>query len=330
MANNTLQEMAREVHLYSDGVCPILLCTRFIRDRYRKICDRVLWSFKLARGAFETPASYSTGTVTMTNASTTVTGSSTAWTTAPVSLVGQQLKVNGVVFTITAVGSDTSLTIDQAWMQATTAGMTYIACQAYIGPVPGTTVPGLATWPSDFHGWYSVVDPTNSWKLHLGINSTEIDRIDARRSATGTPYILANGVYNTQMVGVSAGATPFMVYELWPHPLNLRQYMFTYERRIPDLSASTDTPIPIIRSDIIVKGGLADLARWPGTPERRNPMWDQTLINWRSREQEFEAELQKQIVEDQTIMQNDLSFGRDFRYAPIDANFMRSHAFPSY
>jgi hypothetical protein len=309
MAQSTLQEMAREVYLYSAEVAPLPLCQRFIRDRYRKICDRVLWSFKLGRGTFQTPDAYSTGTVTMTNSSAIVAGSGTAWTST---LIGQQLKVNGLVFTITAVGSTTSLTIDQSWYGSTTSGLTYIICQAYITPTP-----------TDFHGWYSVIDPVSSWKLRLGMNSSEIDRIDARRSATGTPYVLCNGVYNT-------ASTPYMVYELWPSPLSIKQYMYTYERRIPDLTAPTDTPYAIIRSDILVKGALADLARWPGTPERKNPMWDTMLINWRSREAEFEAEVQKQIVEDQTIMQNDLSFGRDFRYAPIDANFMQSHSFPSY
>ena len=305
MAQSSLLEMAREVHLTSGEVCPISLAQRWVRDRYRKVNEKNIWSYKLARNTFQTPAAYSTGTVDMTIGSATVAGSDTAWTSA---LIGQQLKINGLVFTVLTVPTATSLTIDQQWLGASVTA-NYLIVQAYITPTP-----------SDFHSFFSVVDPFSSWRLHLGMNSREIDRIDARRSATGVPYLLANGVYNSSQVAA---------FELWPHPLALRQYMYTYERRVPDLNTN-DTPPPIIRSDVLVKGALADLARWPGTPERRNPMYDPYFTQYRIREQEFNEELQKLIVEDQSIMQNDLSFGRDFRYAPIDANFMRSHAFPSY
>ncbi len=313
MAQATLLEMAREVYLYSGEVAPILLCKRWVRDRYRKICDKNIWSFKLNRSTFGTPAAYSTGTITMTNGSAVVTGSSTAWLSAPATLVGQQLKVNGVVFTVLSVATDTSLTVDQPWLSATQAGLTYIACQAYITPTP-----------TDFHAFYSVIDPFSSWRLHLGFNSKELDRIDSRRSSTGVPYILANGVYNNITT-----STAIEMYELWPNPLAQRQYMYTYERRVNDLT-DNDVPPGIIRSDILIKGALSDLARWPGTPEKKNPMFDPQFMQWRIREAEFKEDLDKAMVEDNSIMQNDLSWGRDFRYAPIDANFMQTHAFPSY
>lgn len=309
MANNTLQEMAREVNLYSSEVCPILLAQRWIRNRYRNICERVLWSFKLGRGTFGTPAAYSTGSVTMTNNSAAVAGSGTTFTA---SMVGEQLKVSGYVVTITVYNSATSLTVDQNWLGATTAGLNYTICQAYITPTD-----------TDFHAFYSVVDPVRSWKLHLGFNNSQLDRIDARRNSTGTPYVLANGVYNSNQKAT---------FELWPHPLSQSQYMYTYERRLADLTASTDTPPAIITSDVLVNGALADLVRWPGTADVKNPMFDSSLglVQWRVREKEFEDALQRLIVQDQSIMMQDLSRGNDMRMAPIDANFMQSHSFPSY
>src|SRR6266699_6602726 len=136
MAQASLLEMAREVHLTSGEVCPISLAQRWVRDRYRKVNEKNIWSYKLARSTFQTPQAYGTGTVTMTINSTTVAGSNTAWLSAPITLVGQQLKVNGWVFTITAVTDDVTLTIDQKWLNATQAGQTYIAVQAYITPAP--------------------------------------------------------------------------------------------------------------------------------------------------------------------------------------------------
>ena len=303
MAQATLLEMAREIHLYSDEVCPIPMATRWVRDRYRKICERTLWSFKLGRGTFYTPAEYATGTVTMTNDSTTVTGSSTVWTSTHVS---QQFVVEGTVFTISAVGGNTSLTLDQKWYGATESSLTYSIRQAYITPTP-----------TDFHAFYSVVDVANSWPLQLGINVKEIDRIDARRASTGTPRLLANGVYNSSNAAV---------FELWPHPTALTQYMYTYEKRVTDLVNATDTPPSIIRSDVIVKGALADLARWPGTAERRNPMYDLYFTQWKNREAEFESELNRLIVEDQSILLTDLSFTHGSQIG-VDARYMQNHAF---
>lgn len=304
MAQASLQDMAREIHLYSGEVCPILLCERWIRDRYRKVCEKNLWSFKLGRSAFATTTLYSTGTITLTNASTTVTGSSTVFTAA---MVGQQLKVNGYMFTISTFTSTTSITIDQTWTGATASGQTYSIVQAYITPSP-----------ADFHAFYSVIDPTNNWKLRLGINCQDLDRMDARRSSVGTPYLIANGVYNSSTIPV---------YELWPHASTQKMYTFTYEKRLADLSANTDTPPAIIRSDILVKGALADLARWPGLPERKNPMYDPYFTQFKIREAEFNEELQRAIVEDNSIMMNDLLRSEPTRYYPIDANFMQSHAF---
>lgn len=303
MAQATLNEMAREIHLYSGELAPLLQCKRWIRDRYRSVCEKQIWSFKIARSAFGTTDQYSTGTITLTNASASVVGSGTTFTA---SHVGQQLKVNGFVFTISSFTNTTTIGIDQTWLGATAASNSFQILQAYITPSP-----------TDFHAFYTVIDPTNNWRLRLGFNSHELDRIDARRASAGTPYIVASGVYNSAQVPV---------FELWPHPTAQKMYPYVYERRVTDLTDNI-TPPPIIRSDILVKGALADLARWQGTPERKNPYYDPYLVQWKAREAEFKEELNKAIVEDQSILLTDLSYGNDLAYYPIDANFMRSHAF---
>ena len=306
MAQATLLEMAREVHLYSDEVCPLQLAKRWVRDRYRKVCEKSIWSFKLGRSAFSTTDVYETGTITLTNASVTVTGSGTTFAAAH---IGQQLKVEGYVFTISAVGSGTSLTIDQTWLGATTAALDYEILQAYITPSP-----------TDFHAFYSVIDPTNAWIIRTNFNSKDLDRIDSRRSASGTPRVLANGVVNSSNVEI---------YELWPHMTTQRQYMYTYEKRVADLTDS-DTPPGIIRSDILVQGALADLTRWPGTVDKKNPIFDPYYNQWKIRENEFNAEVQKAIVEDQSIFQTDLTFSSQLNLAPLDSKFMQNHAYPAY
>ena len=63
-----------------------------------------------------------TGTVAVTNASTTVTGTGTAFTTELT--VGDAIKIKAEIFTVSAIASDTSLTLDSAYQGATESGLT--------------------------------------------------------------------------------------------------------------------------------------------------------------------------------------------------------------
>lgn len=74
-------------------------------------------------------ADYTTGTVTATNNSTTITGSGTTWTAA---MVGRWFVVDdptapgqGYWYRISAFNSTTSLTIETSWEGTTSAGVTY-------------------------------------------------------------------------------------------------------------------------------------------------------------------------------------------------------------
>jgi hypothetical protein len=72
-----------------------------------------------------TTADYTTGTVTATQNSATLTGSGTTWTAA---MVGRWFKVDndGYWYRISAFGSTTSLTIESVYEGTTVAGATYV------------------------------------------------------------------------------------------------------------------------------------------------------------------------------------------------------------
>lgn len=70
-------------------------------------------------------SAYSTGTVSVTKGSTAVTGSSTLWS-ANVS-AGQQILLQGIWYTIAAVGSDTGITLAIPYAGSTLSGATYVA-----------------------------------------------------------------------------------------------------------------------------------------------------------------------------------------------------------
>lgn len=74
-----------------------------------------------------TNANYSTGTITVTQDSATVTGSGTSWNTSTNAEVGEYIKLpDGKWYRITAIGSDTSLTIECAYRAGTQSGQSYV------------------------------------------------------------------------------------------------------------------------------------------------------------------------------------------------------------
>lgn len=306
MAQATLREMAREVQQYSGGVLPILLAERFIRDRYRKACEKSLWSFKIGRGQLFTENIYNTGTVTLTKGDATVTGSGTTFTSG---MVGRQFRSGGFVYTIDDYTSPTSIELDRDWQYTTQSGSLYDIVTSYLSPSE-----------SDFHAFVSIIDPARGWRLRTGYTVMDLDIVDPRRAASSTPVLLAGMPYN--------GSTE--QYELWPNPTSNYQYPYIYEKRIADLSAASDTPFKIIRSDILVKGALADLARWPGTPQEKNPFYDPYFNQWKSRENDFDTELDRVMVEDQNILLTDYNHYSALPYAPLDAKFFQNHAFPAF
>ena len=90
-----------------------------------------------------------TGTAKFTNASTTVTGTGTSWTTA--NMVGQYIRPSGSTSTnyrVTAVASATSLTISTSFGQTTTASVAYETRDA--AAITSTTAPQVkgygTTW----------------------------------------------------------------------------------------------------------------------------------------------------------------------------------------
>lgn len=83
-------------------------------------------SNKIQKYRGSTNANYTTGTITATNGSTTVTGSSTVWGTATNAEVGEYIKLpDGKWYKITAIASNTSLTIELAYQGSTLSGQTY-------------------------------------------------------------------------------------------------------------------------------------------------------------------------------------------------------------
>lgn len=100
------------------------------QDIYVTGAEKLPWSER--RSTITTHAQYTTGTLTATQGSQTITGSSTAWNTSNAFAVanmraGGKIVISGgdEVYEVTAVASDTSATISPSYVGKTAAGASY-------------------------------------------------------------------------------------------------------------------------------------------------------------------------------------------------------------
>lgn len=302
---DTFRSLWNEIRLHCPFV-PIPLAQRWVRDRYRRAWENTIWGGAVAESQFLIPAAVTDGTVTVTYNSTTVTGTAGVWTAA---LVGRQFMsgTTGPYYTITDVPGVNTLTLERAFGGVTATGALYKIVQAYVTP------------PSDFWGFKSVKDPVNGWRLVVGRSQEWLDTVDPQRANAGTPWVVVN--YKMSSAGIP-------MYELWPRMESQGSYPFLYYKQVPDLVNDTDTPIFPISGDIIKKGALADLAKWQGLEDRKNPAFGLQLSNLYERE--YQDALNDVMRNDQEMYLTDVMTPEEsydnLPMVPFSASFWQNHA----
>lgn len=304
MAANSFLETTNSLRLYVPQL-PITLAQQFIRDRYRRILERRDWSALRKEAEFVLNDAKTAGTVAIVRGATTVTGTGTAFAAGD---VGRQFKSgNGSpIYTIATVNAGAqTLTIDRNFGGATVTAASYFILDAYL------------TVPSDFLRFVAVVDPLQGWRLRHWITSEELMTMDPQRTFMGQPYILADRMYSS---GIPQ-------YEAWPYNTTARTLYYTYMSRALDLIQDADIPIWPLRSDVIVAGALADVARWPGTPDKPNPYFANPNY-WKSYEGTFEDQMIDLERRDEEVYMTML---QQYPYnqgglAPMSASYIQSHA----
>lgn len=187
--------------------CPLLsskLAQDFVRNAFRRLAERRRWSWLVKFGQFIAPAVYNTGTVTVTQNSTTVTGSGTTFTNA---MVGRQFRIGltAPIYTIQQYISATEITLDSPWGGIDASAQTYSIYQCFF-PVP-----------EDFHQFICLWDPAFNWQLYLDVLQSEINNWDAQRGNVGNSYVVSFRDYTTSQVGVVG--TPIQVLGSGPDPI---------------------------------------------------------------------------------------------------------------
>ena len=163
----------------------------------------------------------------------------------------------------------------------------------------------------------ALTDPPNGYQLPTSFQFEELNNLDAQRSQSGTPYLLAdvdmNSAYLAQLpdgvtdsFGQSNTSQPVIRKEFYPRQQANYSYPYFYERWIPDLTPANPNPIAFFsrRGDVIKKRAMADLVMWEGPlvlGRRANPVSHNIYMA------DFNRLAQDLQMTDQSIMQRSFS-----------------------
>jgi hypothetical protein len=279
----------------------------WINDGARIVYDRRNWHGLLIKGQVLSPQVYNQGTATLTYNSQAVTGTGTGWTTAPVSLVGQQLRVgfNTPIYTITAVNSDTSLTLDQPWgWNSGTYG--YFVAQYYYNL--GGNIKYV----------YEMKNLLLGYRMWTNLNQRTLDSSDPWRAQQFSPYGIAP---------LPPDQSGNYMIEMYPVPIIQQGFPYMAYIQPPNLIKDPDNLPPFIRADIVVKYAIAQALQWRGP--KKNPYYDftrsQTLMK------EFNAELEQMARADENLYRNDVQWQSEQLpvFQPGGAFWQASHLSPA-
>lgn len=314
MSQNTLLEMSRSLRLYVPQL-PITLAEQFIRDRYRRILRRRDWSGLRREAQFILNAAKRDGTVAFTRNTTSIVGTGT---TFDANDVGRQFKAGAgsPVYTITAVDVGAQiLTLNMPIGVATATAATYWVIDAYVTP------------PDDFMQFVVISNPQQGWRLQHNVTAGELSLMDPQRTFMGQPYCLADRMFDIATETTSATRRP--QYEAWPYAATNQTLYYIYLIEGGDLISADDVPIWPIRTDAIVAGALADVARWPGTTENPNPYFNRPEY-WKAYETEYEDKMIEIERQDEDVYMTQLEmypmFGFPLAPYTFSAAYLQSHA----
>lgn len=318
MADQTFEQLWKRIQLYAPDL-PTPLAQEFINTAYSHGLTWDRWRELRNEFEYHLPLVYQTGSVTVANGNSVVTGAGTVWTT---SMQYRQFMVNSIspMFTIIAVdiGAQT-LILDRPYNGTQEgAALPYEIGQYYLDA------------PTDFLAWDIVRDIDNNWKLHTNFQQRQIDVWDTKRATTGTPWVVAAAPsrpsYTNAVDAIPTTQAPVQRYEFWPRASpGPKTYSCRYIRKPPLLQNPDDRAILPMRGDILRKGALAELALWPGTATVQNPFYN--IQNHNVMQKEFVAGLSEAWKMDQEGAQTAILY-EDWEgvpYAPIDARYLQTH-----
>ncbi len=295
------------------------LAQNLVRNAFLRVAERRRWSWLIKFGQFVSPNPYTTGTVSVVQGSTTVTGVATAWLSAVPTLLYQQFRIgiNAPIYTIVEVTDDTHLELSSAYGGATQSSQVYRIYQCFFPT------------PTDYHSMLTLWDPAMNWQLNLNIKQEQLNNWDAQRANMGNAYMVSYRDTSQYFIGTTPTTPGVPRLELWPHSTG-RTFPYLYESRCVDISDPASILPRFIRGDMLLEMAMADAAYYPGTRDKPNAYKDISS----ARRHESKAELmiaEAERQDDETDMQDLMNmYGVPYGIAVPwgDSNWIQSHGGP--
>lgn len=301
--------------------CPLagpFLCQDWIRWAFREIIEKRKWGWSIKRSQFVFPAITTAGTVSVTNNNNQVVGVGTNFTSA---LIGQQFRTSNLtpIYDVIAVTNPTNLTLSDVWGSTSLTNTGYKIYLAYVIP------------PTDFHSFISIYDPNFSWQLWTNVRQDDLNMYDAQRASQGTPYVVADYDFTSLALGGATITPPVPRFEIWPHVQSAYVLPFLYESRQPDLDDAGVTLPRFIPGNVLMEGGLAQAAKWPGPDsDHKNPMFNLALSQLH--EKKFQDAVRELERQDDEVYKRDIWYesGPVWPMAPlpfpVNSSYLQLHA----
>lgn len=141
-----------------------------LNDAIDMLAQDYRWEWFVRRAFISTVAPYSTGTITLTAASATVTGSGT---TFPSTAAGRRILVSGQILDVLSYSSGTSITLTANWGGATTAGLSYVMFRDEYA-LPDNLLEFKRILPGQSWGWGGQPVPVEElWEAQNGATITQ-------------------------------------------------------------------------------------------------------------------------------------------------------------
>lgn len=279
-----------ELRGYCPDASPFLL-QKLVNRAWFDIRDAHDWSWLEGFTTIQIPALQSTGTVTFTQFTNTMTcdANATAALTPliipspagqvplvaqqnsagqPLIGTGYQIRVtNGPLYSIIgATGNPLVLTLDRIISEASQTTVGYQAYRAYLGAPC-----------SDFLNWTSITNPLQQYtirKKRLLGSQDQLNAVDPGRQSTEDMYFLFS---------LYADANGMPIKEMWPGPINQTGYLGVYKRRGTDLSATVDIP-PSIDAQLLLERARMYAAQYKATQPRLPNDTTDWVATWKTHE----------------------------------------------
>ena len=261
----------RTVRLYVP-VAPLFLVQDWVNEAWKTLARTRPWSFLRGELALTINAARTVASVTVTRGSATVT--SVGLFVA--SDNGRTFRISTYPhYTIVAFVDVNTITLDRVYGEDD-------------GTASAEIYDGYAIMPADFGSFRIIVDPYIRRRLAFWITEDQLNLLDPiRQTGDSGPRVL---------VASSPSPHPLTLgrirYEYWPRPTANRSYPALYNKQADSwVNGELFSGVLADGKDALVKGALAQAARWPGSGDVQNPYFNlalsdrlETEFQWRTQQ----------------------------------------------